>query len=63
MNSGFRFESKIQQWLPEKSSLTLFCEGKKVGELKFDLISYIGQKSRIEKAMLISKNAATSEER
>ena len=63
MNSGFRFENKIQQWLPEKSSLTLYCEGKEVGELHFDLSSYIGQKSKIEKLVLKSKDAVTSEER
>ena len=56
MISGFKYDNKINQWLADYSTLTLFCEGKIVGTIKVDLISYIGQKSKVEKAVITGKN-------
>ena len=57
MNSGFKFDNKINQWLPVPTSLTLICGGKQVGTVKFDLTEYIDKKAEIEKTTLINKNS------
>ena len=56
MNSGCRFDSKINQWLPDSSTLTLLCENQVVGTLKFNPIDYIGVKPKIEKVFIAEKN-------
>ena len=41
--------------------MTLFCEGQKVGTVKFDLISYIGKKSQLEKIYITSESTGPEE--
>ena len=56
-----RFDSRIEKWHPEISTITLYCEGKLVGTFEFDLISYIGKPSTKEKLVIGSGSTGSHE--
>jgi hypothetical protein len=52
MNSGFKFDTATQTYLPDISEVTLFCENKKVGTCIIDLAQYIDEPTKVEKAIM-----------
>lgn len=57
MNGNFDYSLKDQSYLPSATSLTLIASGKEVGTVTVDLASYIGQKSKTERAQIGPKRA------
>lgn len=52
MNANFDFNSKTGLFEPSPTSLALYVSNREVGTVTVDLASYIGQKSKTERALI-----------
>ena len=57
MSSGFKFDTSTETYLPDISTLTLFCGQDKVGSVSINLTQYIGCKAKLEKVVIASEEA------
>ena len=54
MNSSLSFDNATEKWLPDVSTLSLYCNDEKVGDYEIDLSEYIDKEIQIFTVKFIS---------